>query len=200
MKRDIEVEKYRFIGDSSVNRVLCTNADGSKAQYTQTDFIAALAQNKKNIKGGRKLKFGANNGKVSYLIDYGNDEKRPQQMIKVTIDEENIAKGDVNALAIDSICQHSIKIGKNNIKKKILSGVAMTLVTVSFAGILVGGFAYASKKEDEYQKQRMEEYITQMNEARRENGLDPLDYDGYSDSNYEETDVNEDEITSGKSK
>lgn len=75
MKRDIEVEKYRFIGDSSVNRVLCTNADGSKTQYTQTDFIAALAQNKKNIKGGRKLKFGANNGKVSYLIDYGNDKK-----------------------------------------------------------------------------------------------------------------------------
>lgn len=203
MKKDIEIEKYRFIGDSSVDKVICMRADGSTMDCTQTDFISALAKSKKHIKSGRKIKLNDNSGKVSYLIDYGNDENEPKQMIKVTMDEENIVKGDVNALAVDSICQHSITIGKNNIKKKVLSGVAMTLATVSLAGALVGGFAYASEKDAEYEAKKTESYVSQLNEERRQKGLNDLtfgDNTNASQIDYENLIIDDDSITSGRSK
>ncbi len=202
MKKDIELEKYRFIGDSSVNKVVCIKADGSQIECTQTDFISALAQSKKYIKGGSKLKLN-NSGKISYLIDYGNDEKEPKQMIKVTIDEENLSKGDTNALAVDSICQHSITVRKNNIKKKVLAGVAMTLVTAGLAGVLVSSFAYAAKKDAEYESKKTESYVSQLNEERRKNGLDDLtfgDNTNASQIDYENLILDDNSITSGRSK
>lgn len=200
MKKDIELEKFQFIGDSSVDRVICTKANGTKVTCTQTDFITALAQNRKSIKGGRKLRLNTNSGKVSYLIDYGNDENPPQQMIKVTMDEENLAKGDINALAVDSICQHSITVRKNNIKKKVINGVAATLVTISLTGALIGGFIYAAEKESKYESERMHEYITQMNDERRKNGLGPLTFgdDASSEVSYE--DSMDDDLTNIKIK
>lgn len=199
MKKDIELEKFQFVGDSSVNRVICTKADGTKITCTQTAFITALAQSKKDIKGGRKLKLNTNSDKVSYLIDYGKDENEPQQMIKVTMDKESIAKGDVNALAVDSICQHSITIEKNNVKKKVLEGIAMTLVTAGLAGALVGGFVYASKKETKYESSKNHDYITQMNEERLKNGVEPLTFDDdLSEFSYENP--IDDSMINGKSK
>lgn len=200
MKKDIELEKYRFIGDSSVNRVIGTRADGTKITCKQTDFIAVLAQSKKDIKGGRKLKFNTNSGKIGYLIDYGNDENEPQQMIKVTIDEENITKGDANALAVDSICQQAVTIRKNNLKKKVLSGIAMTLVTVSLTGALIGGFTYAAEKEAKYESEKMHDYITQMNEERRKNGVEPLPFGNDTSSEFSYEDSMDDNLTSGRSK
>lgn len=179
MKNNIELEKCRFVGDSSVNEAIYTKDDGTTLKCTQTDFIDALAKSKKYIKSGRKLKTNSNNGKISYLIDYGNKENEPKQMIKVTFDEENLAKGDVNALAVDSVCQHSITVRKNNVKKKVLTGVALTLVCVGLSGTL----AYGLEKDSEYQTKKMEDYIEQTNDKRREQGLNPLPYgeQNYSD-------------------
>ena len=65
-KNNIELEKYVFVGDSSINEVICTKDDGSKVRCTQTALITALTENKEHIKGGSKLKLGNDNGKVSY--------------------------------------------------------------------------------------------------------------------------------------
>ena len=200
MKKDIELEKFSFVGDSSVDRVICTKADGTKMTCTQSDFITALAQSKRDIKGGRKLKLNTNSGKISYLIDYGRDENEPQQMIKVTMDERNIAKGDINALAVDSICQHSITVRKNNLKKKVIDGIVTTLITVSLTGALIGGFTYAAEKEAKYESEKMHEYITQMNEERRKNGVEPLPFGNDTSSEFSYEDSMDDNLTSGRTK
>lgn len=159
MKKDnVELEKFMFIGDSDVNEVICIKSDGSKAYCTQTDLIAALTQNKKHIKGGSKLKLSDNDKKISYLINYGNNENEPKELIKITFDKNNLLKGDPNALAIDSICNNAITVGKKNIKKLILSGTAAALVGAGLAGAMFVGFAYASKKEQEYQNQETKQY------------------------------------------
>lgn len=200
MKKDIELEKFRFIGDSGVNRVICTRADGTKVTCTQSDFITALVRSKRHIQGGRKLKLNTNSSRVSYLIDYGKEENEPQQMIKVTMDKENIAKGDINALAVDSICQHSITVRKNNLKKKVIDGVVTVLVTVSLTGALIGGFTYAAEKEAKYESEKMHDYITQMNEERRKNGLEPLTYGEDVSSEFSHEGSMDDNLTSGRSK
>lgn len=200
MKKDIELEKFRFIGDSGVNRVICTRADGTKVTCTQSDFITALVRSKRHIQGGRKLNLSTNSSRVSYLIDYGKEENEPQQMIKVTMDKENIAKGDINALAVDSICQHSITVRKNNLKKKVIDGVVTVLVTVSLTGALIGGFTYAAEKEAKYESEKMHDYITQMNEERRKNGLEPLTYGEDVSSEFGHEDSMDDNLTSGRSK
>ncbi len=200
MKKDIELEKFRFIGDSGVNRVICTRADGTKVTCTQSDFITALVRSKRHIQGGRKLNLNTNSSRVSYLIDYGKEENEPQQMIKVTMDKENIAKGDINALAVDSICQHSITVRKNNLKKKVIDGVVTVLVTVSLTGALIGGFTYAAEKEAKYESEKMHDYITQMNEERRKNGLEPLTYGEDVSSEFGHEDSMDDNLTSGRSK
>ena len=200
MKKDIELEKFRFIGDSGVNWVICTRADGTKVTCTQSDFITALVRSKRHIQGGRKLNLSTNSSRVSYLIDYGKEENEPQQMIKVTMDKENIAKGDINALAVDSICQHSITVRKNNLKKKVIDGVVTVLVTVSLTGALIGGFTYAAEKEAKYESEKMHDYITQMNEERRKNGLEPLTYGEDVSSEFGHEDSMDDNLTSGRSK
>ena len=200
MKKDIELEKFRFIGDSGVNRVICTRTDGTKVTCTQSDFIRALVRSKRYIQGGRKLNLNTNSSRVSYLIDYGKEENEPQQMIKVTMDKENIAKGDINALAVDSICQHSITVRKNNLKKKVIDGVVTVLVTVSLTGALIGGFTYAAEKEAKYESEKMHEYITQINEERRKNGLEPLPFGNDTSSEFSYEDSMDDNLTSGRSK
>lgn len=176
-KNNIELEKYVFVGDSSINEVICTKDDGSKVRCTQTALITALTENKEHIKGGSKLKLGNDNGKVSYLIDYGTSENQPKEIIKITLDEENILKGDPNALAIDAICQRAIIVKQNNIKKLVISGTAAALAAVGLAGAVVAGLAYASKGEEKHQQKETQQYQQWLDEKRNENNLN-LSMDG----------------------
>lgn len=171
---DIKLEKCRFIGDSNLNKAIYTDNDGETVECTQTKFIKALTQSEKYIKGGKKLNLGKDSERISYLIDYGNKVSYPQEMIKVTFDKKNLYNGDANAIAIDSICKNAIKINKNNIKKKVLIGTALVLVTSAVLGVTAVGLDYALKKEDEYQNGKIQEYMSDINQRRFENGLGPI--------------------------
>lgn len=168
---NIELEKYKFIGDSNVNEAICIRNDGSKHYCTQTDIITALVQNKKYIKGGTKLKLNKDSKNVSYLIDYGTDEKQPKQLIKITFDKNNLLKGDPNALAIDSICNKAVILKKNNIKKMIITGTAAALVGAGIAGAMAVGFAYAAEKEHEIQNEETRQYQKWLEEEEKKNEL-----------------------------
>lgn len=170
-KNDIELEKYIFIGDSSVNEAYCIQNDGSKHYCTQTDIITALAQNKKYIKGGSRINISSESDSISYLIDYGTDEKQPKELIKITFDKNNLLKGDPNALAIDSICNKAIVIKKKNIKKMIIAGTAAALVGAGLAGAMVVGFGYAAKKEQEIQNEETRQYQEWLEESKKEREL-----------------------------
>lgn len=174
MKKNIELEKCLFIGSSDENRALYTKADGTEIKCSQTDIIKALSKSKRYIQGGKKIKLDGDSKKVSYLIDYGAIENEPKQMIKITFDAQNLRKGDVNALAVDSICNHSIVVKNNNMKKKVLSGIKTTLVTVSITGALVAGYLFASEKEALNRALETQKYIEELNDYRIENGQDPI--------------------------
>lgn len=174
MKKNIEMEKFRFVGGAQNNEAVCIKNDGTMMNCTQTVIIEALAKSKKYIKGGKKIDFGENSGVVSYLIDYGSKDDNPKEMIKITFDKKYLLDGDVNALAIDSICKNAITIKNNNVKKKILKGTALVLVSAAMVGTMVAGFSYAASKETEYQTKKTEEYISKLNQERFKNGLGPI--------------------------
>lgn len=163
---NIELEKYKFIGDSNDNQAIYIGSNGSQSYCSQTDIIAALTQNKQYIKGGSKISDNTKN--VSYLITYGNDNNKPKELIKITFDKNNLLKGDPNALAIDSICNKAIVIKKKNIKKMILSGTAAALVGAGVAGAIVVGFAYAAQKEHEIQNEETKQYQEWLEKSKKE--------------------------------
>lgn len=175
MKKNVEIEKCRFMGDSNSNLAVYTTVYGESLKIRQTDFIADLSKMQKYIQGGSKINLGSDSSRISYLIDYGINKNEPKQIIKVTIDKENLAKGDVNTIAIDSLCRNAITIKKNNIKKKVMSGVAMTLVTVGLVGTMITGLSYAAKKETEYQTTKTQEYISDINAERIKNDVGTMD-------------------------
>lgn len=171
-KKEIKIDKCRFIGDSHINDAVFTHYDGTKRKCTQDDVIELLVRFKRHIKGGRKLDLGDNNTRVSYLIDYGIKENEPKEMIKITFDKSNLLLGDANAVAIDSICQYAVTVRKNNIKKKIRSVAAMVLVTSSLVGTAVG-LGYAEIQKNKYQPDKSE-IIVQEENNNLDNGLENL--------------------------
>lgn len=170
MKYEGQIETYRFIGDSSVNRAKKMVKGEPTQTYTQSQIIEVLNNNKHLVCGGSKLKAKKNDTRLGYAIYYGKDKTNPDQIIKIVLDKESLEKGDVNALAIDSICQHSIRINKINNKKLALYAVAGTLGGLVIAGSLMMGMMLADKEESKQRKSDVEEYQQWLHEQRIENG------------------------------
>lgn len=170
MKYEGQIETYKFIGDSSVNRAK-KNVKGQPTEtYMQTDIIAAFNDNKNLICGGSKLITGKDDSRMGYVVFFGKEKTNPEQIIKIIIDKKTIEKGDVNALAIDSLCQYALRVNKKNNKKLAMSAIAGTLGGLVVAGALVGSMIWADKKEDEIRNKNSEDYQEWLREERMENG------------------------------
>ncbi len=172
-QNNIKVDKCRFIGSSHVNEVMYIRSDGTKFKCTQDDFIEALVKSKRHIKGGEKINLGSDSSRVSYLIDYGNKENEPQEMIKVTFDKKYLLSGDSTALAVDYLCQYAVNVRKNNIKKKVLSGVAMVLVTAGLVGTAVG-LSYSEMEKNKYERDASKDIVYETSNEELHSGLENL--------------------------
>ena len=151
MKYEGQIETYRFIGDSSVNEAKRIVKGEPITTYAQTEIIAAFNNNKSLVCGGSKIATDKNNPSVGYMIYFGKEKINPDQIIKIVIDKESIEKGDVNALAIDSLCQYAIRVNKKNNKKLAMGAIAGTLGGLVLAGSLIGAMIWADQKEGENQ-------------------------------------------------
>lgn len=170
MKYDGQIENYRFIGDSTTNKVRRMVKGEPTTLFSQTDIISVLNNNKNLVCGGSKLTTGKNDSRIGYIIYFGKEKFNPDQIIKIIIDKEVLEKGDVNALAIDSLCQYAIRVNKKNNKKLAISAIAGTLAGLGLAGAIVGGIIYADKKESKIQDKKNQEYQEWLQEQRMENG------------------------------
>lgn len=170
MKYESQIETYRFIGDSSSNKAKKIVKGKPTETYTQTGIISAFNENKHLVCGGSKLITGKNDPRIGYVVYFGKSRSNPDQIIKIVIDKEMIEKGDVNALAIDSLCQYSLKVNKKNNKKLATGAIAGTLGGLVVAGALVGGMFWASKKEDDMKNKDSQNYQEWLHEQRIENG------------------------------
>jgi len=173
MRKGIETETYRFIGDSKENMAVQMHNGKRIGTYTQTSIIKGLNANKHYVVGGKKLKTPIDNPRQTYLIYYGEDKEHIEQIIKITVDKRCLEKGDPNALAIDGMCASSINIRMKNWAVKAL---AVTSVVVMMTG-LAYGMVKADEKETKMREQQMDSYFEWINEERAENGLPPLGED-----------------------
>ena len=169
MKYEGQIETYRFLGDSFVNKAKRIVKGEPIETYTQTDIIAAFNDKKHLVCGGSKLHTGKNDPCVRYMIYFGKEKKNPAQIIKIVVDKESIEKGNINALAIDSLCQYAIRVNKRNNKKLAMSAIAGTLGGLVLAGSLIGGMIWADQKEGEIQNKKVEDYQEWLKEQRIEN-------------------------------
>ncbi len=170
MKYSGEIETYRFIGDSTINKAKKLVNGKATATYTQTGIINTFNNNKHLVCGGSKLMVGKNDARIGYVVYFGKEKSNPEQIIKIILDKEALEKGDVNALAIDNLCQYSIKVNKRNNKKLAISAVAGTLGGLVVVGSLLVGIMLADKKKSEHRKNDVEEYQEWLHEQQMENG------------------------------
>lgn len=170
MKYEGQIEKYRFIGDSTTNKAKRIVKGEPTELFSQTDIIEAFNNNKSLVCGGSKLITGKNDSRVGYIIYFGKEKSNPDQIIKIILDKEVLEKGDVNALAIDSLCQYAIRVNKKNNKKLAISAIAGTLAGIGLAGAIVGGLIYADKKEGKIRDKEISDYQSWLQEQRMENG------------------------------
>lgn len=185
MKKNIETETYRFVGDSKENLAVQIINGRRAGSYSQTSIIRGLTENKQYVVGGKKVKSPIDSPRQAYLIYYGKDKEHIEQIVKIVVDKQNLEKGDPNALAIDGMCLHSVNV---KIKNWAVKALAATSVVVMMTG-LAYGFIKAGQQEDRIQRDKMDSYFEWMNEERAENGLPPLgesDYEiDYTDNNYQ---------------
>lgn len=170
MKYEGEIEKYHFVGDSKKNIAKRIVKGEPVSSYTQTGIIEAFNSNKNLVCGGSKINMGENNTRVGYIIYFGKEKSNPDQIIKIILDKEMLEKGDINALAIDSLCQYAIRINKKNNKKLAIMAGASVLAAIGLAGALIGGLMWASEKEQEIQDKETRNYQDWLQEQRMENG------------------------------
>lgn len=174
MKNKVEVDTYRFVGDSKVNEAQNISNGQLCGSYTQTEIIKVLNDNRDFVCGGSHPETG-NSPRDIFLIYFGKDKKNPDQLIKIIMDSENITNGDPNALAIQGMCNHAIKVKYKNIRHKVIATTAGALATIGLMGTLVGGMIWADKKETEYQQEKNSSYQEWLEEERRQNGIHPSD-------------------------
>ena len=170
MKYESQIETYRFVGNSITNKAKKIVNGKTVAMYTQTGIIDTFNENKHLVCGGSKLFSKKNDSRVGYMVYFGKDKTNPDQIIKIVLEKESLDKGDVNALAIDSLCQHAIRINKINNKKIALVTTASVLGGLVIAGSLIGGMILADKEESKNRKSDVEEYQQWLHEQRMENG------------------------------
>lgn len=177
MKYEGDIETFKFVGDSSVNRAKKMVKGKPTETYTQTDIIDALNSKKHLVCGGSKLISKKNDPRIGYIIYYGKEKSNPEYIVRIIIDKEMVEKGDINALAIDSLCQHSIRVNHRN-NARIAAAVGVAIVS---AGIAVGAFiatvSWALDKEDAQKKSDTDAYLKWLQEQRLENGEYPLGMD-----------------------
>lgn len=198
MKNKIEVETYRFIGDSISNRVKKIESINGERQitgnYTQTSLIKSLNECKKYMISGRKVSTGKADRAI-FQVDLGTDKEHVSQIIQIVMDQANLDKADPNALAIENLCNYSIKVKHNRIRNTIVATLVGTAVT--YAAIV--GFVEADKKESKYMYNND---LTNPDPIVDYEEFDPYkDIDSkldYSDSNQVE-DISSDEYSSGRS-
>lgn len=186
MKKKIEVETYRFVGDYRDDIAKRIEHGKAVGTYTQTSIIKVLNENKQYVVGGKKIKSPINSSRQAYLISYGRDGENPEQIIKIIVDKASLANGDPNALAIEGMCQHSVNV---KIKSWAIKTLCVTSMVVMMTGLGYGMIKADEREYEEYQ-QRMQEYIQDMNEERAKQGLPPLgetDFEYY----YSESQENE---------
>lgn len=192
MAKNIEVETYRFVGDSSVNQVKFIQNGQHLGTYTQTQIIESLSKNSKHIQGGIKLKTKENDPRQGYIIYYGSDKNQPKQFIKIIFDKKNLEIGDPNALAIENLCKNSVSIKNNKILKFVVKGVSVALVT----GAVIGALAVGLKKENKLQEHDAQQYQQFLHEQRMEEGT----YSDWLEENGIEFNLDENEIESSRSR
>ena len=149
MKNKIEVETYRFVGDSKVNKVKKMETINGERQvtgnYTQTSFIKSLNECKKYMLSGRKISTGKDDRAI-FQVDLSEDKENVSQIIQIVMDQANLDKADPNALAIENLCNYSIKVKHNRIR----NAIAATLVGTAVGYVMLLGFVEADKKESQY--------------------------------------------------
>ena len=148
MKNKIDVQTFRFMGDSSENKAVRLENVGKKREitgrYTQTAVIRTLNECRDKILGGRRVKLKLDDREI-YEIDLGSNPEKIEQIIKIIIPSESLKNGDPNALAIQNLCKYSIEVKKSNVK----ANVALAIVTIGVVVATIVGFVDAEKKEAE---------------------------------------------------
>ena len=170
MKKNIEVETYRFVGDSKENVAKYLSKGQPVKDYSQTKIIEALNANKQYVVKGTKLKSSIDNPRQAYLIEYGKDKENVEQIIKIVVDKEQLLAGDPNALAIENLCKQSI-----NVKIKNNAITFLKIATASLAAVgLAGAFIAAANGEAKYQDDKMESYRQEMQQEQMLNSEVPI--------------------------
>lgn len=197
MKNKIEVETYRFIGDSASNKVKkLENINGKReitGNYTQTSVIKALNDCKKYIVSGRKINTGLED-RVTYQVDLGKDAEHISQIVQIVMDKSNLDKADPNALAIENLCKYSIEVKHKNIR----ANIAIALALLGGVAIFAGSFKYADKKESEY--------MVTNDLTTPDSIVESEDYNHYKEiedeldfANRSDLDISDDEYSTGRS-
>lgn len=166
MKKNIEVETYRFVGDSKENVAKYIVKGQPVKDYSQTKIIEALNANKQYVVSGTKLKSSIDNPRQAYLIQYGKDKENVDQIIKIVIDKDQLIAGDPNALAIENLCKQSIKVKIKNTAVKVL---AVATVALAAAG-LTGSFIAASNMDAKDNESKMSSYTQEVQQEQMLNG------------------------------
>lgn len=166
MKKNIEIETYRFVGDSKENTAKLITKGEPVKDYSQTSIIKALNENKQYVVSGTKLKSSIDNPRQAYLIEYGTDKENVEQIIKIVIDKEVLLSGDPNALAIENLCKQSINVKIKNTAVKVL---AVATVAITAVG-LTGAFIAASNMDAKDNELKMSSYTQEVQQEQNLNG------------------------------
>lgn len=189
MKYEGQRETYEFIGDSRENKAKRKVSGEPTTLYSQTDIINAFSENRGSVCGGTKLYTKKDDSRLVYMVYFGKERFNPDQIIKIIIDKENLEKGDVNTLAIDSLCQYSIRVNQRYIKKIITGVIAGSLTGVAMIGMLIAGLKYANEKEGKVQAEANKQYQEWLKQQQMQKGTykESLEnYPGYYDEEKDE--------------
>ena len=176
-KNNIEVETYIFVGDEYSDEAYRLVKGKRKEKYTKSGIINALKSNSEYIMNGTKLKSPIDSETQSYLIEYGNDKDQPKEIIKIVTKKGALIPTDPYIVALEEICQNSIKVRMKETAKKVLATASIILVTTGFVATVAWGITEGTKEDIK----RDMDYINGINSERAEKGLSPLGVDEHED-------------------
>lgn len=152
--------------------------DGRLTRYEKEDVVAVVenAVKNKTIQKGIKVD-NPNSNYITYR--YVCETKTPdgekmKYVHRIQVDRKFLDDNEDYIARMEALIKRANTIGHINMKNKVLSGIACTLVVTTFSLVTTAGFLYAWDKESEMMAESNRAYIEQMNEERRENNAPPI--------------------------
>lgn len=160
MRKKTQTDYYKFVENGMALHLKDNELIGQK------HLIKALSS--EYVKNGKKLESTFDCCDQIYLFNCGDE------IIKIGVDKKSLENGDSNALAVDGMCKNAIRVRKVNIRNNIIAGGLSFALVVS----MVLGFRYAAKKEADIQREEDHQYISSLDEQRKDKGVSPILSDG----------------------